>query len=110
MPLAVSDVDRTMLSAEAPDATIHAIPTGVDTSYFAPGELEEIPATLVFTGSMDWYPNEDAVLYFLESILPRIRRAVPGVSFTIVGLNSTARVVAAAAAAARVRVTGTGDD
>jgi sugar transferase (PEP-CTERM/EpsH1 system associated) len=110
MTLAVSDVDRTMLSAEAPDATIHAIPTGVDTSYFAPGDSEEIPATLVFVGSMDWYPNEDAVLYFLESILPRIRHAVPGVSFTIVGRNPTPRVVAAAAAAAGVRVTGTVDD
>ncbi len=110
MTLAVSEVDRTMLSSQAPGATIHAIPTGVDTSYFAPGESEETPATVVFTGSMDWYPNEDAVLYFLESILPRIRHAVPGVSFTIVGRNPTPRVIAAAAAAAGVRVTGTVDD
>jgi glycosyltransferase involved in cell wall biosynthesis len=110
MTLAVSEVDRVILSADAPDATIHAIPTGVDTSYFAPGDSEEVPGTLVFTGSMDWYPNEDAVLYFLESILPRIRHTAPGASFTIVGRNPTPRVVAAAAASAGVRVTGTVDD
>jgi glycosyltransferase involved in cell wall biosynthesis len=110
MTLTVSEVDRTRLAADAADAAIRAIPTGVDTSYFAPRGSEEIPAALVFTGSMDWYPNEDAVLYFLESILPRIRREVPGASFSIVGRSPTARVIAAAAAAAGVQVTGTVDD
>jgi sugar transferase (PEP-CTERM/EpsH1 system associated) len=110
MTLTVSEADRARLAADAAGATIRAIPTGVDTSYFAPDGSEEIPATLVFTGSMDWYPNEDAVLYFLESILPRIRREVPGTSFSIVGRSPTARVIAAAAASAGVRVTGTVDD
>ena len=41
-------------------ADIRAIPTGVDTSYFRPNGAAEMPDRLVFTGSMDWYPNEDA--------------------------------------------------
>ena len=35
----------------------------------------ERPAHLVFSGSMDWHPNEDAVIYFADAILPRIRAA-----------------------------------
>jgi glycosyltransferase involved in cell wall biosynthesis len=110
LTLAVSEVDRARLAGDAPGAAIRAIPTGVDTSYFAPGGSDERPAALVFTGSMDWYPNEDAVLYFMDSILPRIRREVPGASFSIVGRSPSARVIAAAAASVGVRVTGTVDD
>ena len=37
----------------------------------------EVPARLVFSGSMDWHPNEDAVCYFADAILPRIRAEFP---------------------------------
>ncbi len=106
---AVSDTDRALLSAAAPGALVRTIPTGVDTSYFAPGRSPEAPGTLVFTGSMDWHPNEDAVLHFLHAVLPRIRREVPQASFSVVGRNPTPRLLAAAAQAA-VRVTGTVED
>jgi glycosyltransferase involved in cell wall biosynthesis len=108
--IAVSEADRTLLAADAPGAILHAIPTGVDTAYFAPDSTRDVPDTLVFSGSMDWYPNEDAVLHFLEDVFPRIAERVPRVSFTIVGRNPTARVRAAAAARSGVFVTGTVDD
>ncbi len=34
---------------------------------------------LVFTGSMDWIPNEDAMTHFCRDILPRIRAQQPDV-------------------------------
>jgi glycosyltransferase involved in cell wall biosynthesis len=106
LTVAVSEADRDLLASNAPGAAIGAIPTGVDTSYFHPNGAVEAPATLVFTGSMDWYPNEDAVLYFLEAILPQIRREVPGVSLAVVGRDPSSRLQAAGAAAG-IRVTGT---
>jgi len=33
----------------------------------------ETPASRVFTGAMGWYSNEDAMLYFIDTILPAIR-------------------------------------
>jgi glycosyltransferase involved in cell wall biosynthesis len=45
---------------------------------------------------MDWYPNEDAVLHFVDAIWPRIRRACPLASFAVVGRNPSARVRALA--------------
>ncbi len=106
LTVAVSEADRALLAAGAPGADVRAIPTGVDTSYFNANGAVEAPATLVFTGSMDWYPNEDAIMYFMDAILPEVRREVPGVSLAVVGRDPTDRLRAAGAAAG-VRVTGT---
>jgi len=109
LTIAVSEVDRDMLAANAPGALVCAIPTGVNTSFFTRNGSPEAPASLVFTGSMDWYPNEEAALHFVKSILPRIRRDVPEVTLTIVGRKPTPRLRTAMADAG-VRVTGTVDD
>src|SRR5918996_4685007 len=109
LTIAVSEEDRARLSQMAPGAKTGAIPTGVDTSYFAPAGRAEIPGRLVFSGSMDWHPNEDAVIYFGESILPKIRERVPHASFAIVGRNPTQKL-RDAAERLRMIVTGTVDD
>jgi glycosyltransferase involved in cell wall biosynthesis len=69
----------------------------------------ENPTELVFTGSMDWYPNEDGILHFINYVLPLIRRKVPDASLTVVGRNPTNRIIAAASDAV-VTVTGTVPD
>jgi glycosyltransferase involved in cell wall biosynthesis len=107
--LTVSDVDRAVLAAAAPGAVVRSIPTGVDTAYFTPNGDHEAPGRVVFAGSMDWYPNEDAALHFMHAILPLVRREVAEASFQIVGRNPS-RTLRAAAARAGVEVTGTVPD
>ena len=109
LTIAVSDADRRLLAAAAPSARVSAVPTGVDVDYFAPDGAAEVPDRLVFTGSMDWYPNEDGIQHFIEAVLPRIRREVPRAALTVVGRNPSARL-RALAAAADVEVTGLVDD
>jgi len=109
LTIAVSHVDRDALTALVPGARVCSVPTGVDPAYFAPNGVSELPAHLVFTGGMDGYPNEDGILYFMESILPSIRREIPTVSFTVVGRNPSLRLRTAAAAQG-VHVTGTVED
>ncbi len=92
LTIAVSEDDRRRLETIAPGIRAASIPTGVDVDYFTPEPAAERPARLVFSGSMDWHPNEDAVLHFVDAILPRIRAEVPGATFTVVGRNPTARV------------------
>ena len=106
LTVAVSEADRALLAAGAPRADIRAISTGVDTTYFHPNGTAEKPATLVFTGSMDWYPNEDAILHFMDTMLPEVRRRAPGVTVAVVGRNPSARLKDAGKAAG-VEVTGT---
>jgi glycosyltransferase involved in cell wall biosynthesis len=109
LTVAVSEADRQLLQQLAPTARCVAIPTGVDAAYFTPGGRPEVPYRLVFTGSMDWHPNEDAILYFSEAILPLIRAQVPDVTVTVVGRTPSVRLRADAARAGIV-VTGTVDD
>jgi len=109
LTIAVSEADREVLAADAPGAKVRSISTGVDVSYFTPNGAHELPAGLVFTGAMDWYPNEDAMLYLVEAILPLIRREVSQASLVVVGRNPSPRLRTAAAEAG-VHVTGTVDD
>lgn len=107
--LAVSAEDCRTLQALAPAARIAPIPTGVDTTYFSPDRSVEREDHLVFSGSMDWYPNEDAVVHFADDVLPLIQRTRPGVTFSIVGRAPSLRVRELASRPG-VEVTGTVDD
>lgn len=109
LTIAVSEVDRDELAAIAPGSRVYAVPTGVDSAYFSPNGVLESPAHLVFTGAMDWHPNEDAIVYFLDAILPAIRREIPQVRLTVVGRNPSPRLRKEAAKAG-ICITGTVDD
>ena len=109
--VAVSPQDAEAFRAEYGVASVSDVPTGVDTDYFRPsGREARQPHDLVFTGSMDWMPNEDAILYFAEQILPRVRARVPGVTLTVVGRNAPPRVRALGDADPAIRVTGSVPD
>lgn len=86
--VAVSEEDRLRMEREYDLSEVEDVPTGVDTEFFRPrGGAGREPHNLVFTGSMDWLPNEDAIQYFTKEILPLVRRSVPDVSLTVVGRN-----------------------
>lgn len=108
--LAVSEADRKVFAQVIDPAKITVIPTGVDVDYFRPETAAENGQTLVFTGSMDWMPNEDAVFWFVENIMPRIRHDVPEVSLLVVGRRPSERLKALAARAKGLVVTGQVED
>jgi polysaccharide biosynthesis protein PslH len=103
----VSEEDACAMQTRYAVRSVSAVPTGVDTEFFAPLGLVRERADLVFTGSMDWFPNEDAVVFFCKDVLPKLR--TPGVTFTIVGRNPSARVRHLEMEPG-VRVTGTVED
>lgn len=97
---------RTMFGVEH----VSDIPTGVDAEYLAPPASSPHVADLVFVGLMDWLANEDGVLYFLERILPQIRRRRPQCTFAIVGRTPPPEILGWAQRDSRVLVTGTVPD
>lgn len=106
--LTVSENDRAFFRQYVEPERISVIPTGVDTEYFTPSAEPEQPGTMVFTGSMDWMPNEDAVTYFADKILPLVRNEIPAATFWAVGRRPPRRVQALASD--HVVVTGAVDD
>jgi sugar transferase (PEP-CTERM/EpsH1 system associated) len=108
--LAVSDADRrTLRDLYGPlRQPVHVVPTGVDTAYFAPRQVDVQPRHLVFTGSMDWLPNEDAMVFFAREVLPRIRVTEPETTLSIVGRHPTQSVMRLSGQG--IEVTGAVDD
>ena len=86
--IAVSAEDRDQMREEYGVNAVFEVPTGVDTEFFTPSGKENIdPHNVVFTGSMDWLPNEDAIRYYTEQIMPIVRRSLPDATLTVVGRN-----------------------
>jgi polysaccharide biosynthesis protein PslH len=110
--LAVSEADSATFERLYPGALrrpVHVVQTGVDTAYFTPPQEVARRAHLVFTGSMDWLPNEDGMQYFVRDILPLIRRAEPEATLSIIGRAPTP-AVRKLAEEAGIEVTGRVDD
>ena len=74
--------------------TVHVIPNGVDVpEHVAP---EAAQPTLSFTGTLDYQPNIEAVMFAIDAIWPRILAAVPDARFVVAGRNPTAGIRALA--------------
>jgi len=86
---------RTLVPNRA--AAIVGVPSGIDHIYFDPNRhyssyYDTSVPNFVFTGTMDYLPNVDAVCWFARDILPIIRRTFPLAQFYIVGSNPSAAV------------------
>lgn len=75
---------------------------GVDIDTFDPALDYKDPydqtssPVVVFTGAMDYWPNEDAVSWFVDEVFSRLKAKWPGVQFYIVGSRPTEKVLALA--------------
>lgn len=81
-----SDRDARVLGRLLPQMPITVVPNGVDTSYFKPTKREkEEDFTLVFTGTIRYYPNTEGLTFFLQKVFPLIREKAPAARLFIVG-------------------------
>lgn len=80
----VSPLDRDCMLSVNSDIPLSVVPMGVDLDYYQPSD-EEYGPNLLFTGTIRYFPNKDAVLYFYNQIFPLIKDAVPNAKFYIVG-------------------------
>jgi len=91
----VAPPDREAFRAIAPDIPSELLTNGVDLDYFephAPLERPDSPPILLFTGTMDYFPNLDAGYYLANSILPRVREVHPKAELYLVGANPPQRL------------------
>jgi polysaccharide biosynthesis protein PslH len=88
--------DEAFVKAELPETPTTVVPNGVDLDAFVPLAGAEEPDTLLYFGAINYFPNEDAVVYFIDQILPKIRALRPNVRFQILGPGAGAEVLARA--------------
>jgi sugar transferase (PEP-CTERM/EpsH1 system associated) len=87
--LVSTDREARLLRGIAPAARVEAVPNGVDSDYFSPAAVPRTPGppTIVFTGDMSYFPNQNAVTWFADDVLPKIAAQIPAVRFLVVGRN-----------------------
>lgn len=97
--LFVSGPETELFKTLAPESsdTMFAVNNGIDLDFFSPDGQWNSPYEgdgphFVFTGSMDYWPNVDAVTWFAEDIFPRLLSKYPTAAFYIVGARPTAAV------------------
>ncbi len=100
--------DEQLLLRDCPTVRTAVVPNAVDTEFFRPRQTAPDPETIVFFGVIDYQPNTDGVLFFLDEVLPRIKRHHPKAKVAIVGASPPEAVTARASA--DVMVTGFVDD
>jgi len=87
---ACSDHDRAQLQALGPNLPMFVVPNVVDINEYSSDRREDARKVL-FQGGMDWYPNRDAVEFFIAQIFPQIKSQVPDVRFVVAGRNPPER-------------------
>jgi len=83
----VSREDGELLRIHAPAAHVHVVANGTDIRYFVPQPKEAKPNTLVFAGSLRWYPNVSALRFFRDRVWPQLKTQVPGLECILAGKN-----------------------
>lgn len=92
LTLVVTDVERQILAAEVPDASIAVLPNiHDDESLGLPFELRE---GILFVGSFPHPPNRDAAHFLVEDVLPLVWEKLPGVKCYLAGSSPTADILA----------------
>jgi len=70
------------------NGNVTVCPNGVDTDFFYFTESTEGSSSdLCFLGNMGYFPNVDAVLFFVKKIFPLVKKKISDVKFYIVGIN-----------------------
>src|SRR5579884_3869591 len=86
--LVPSERERLVLKRLQPSGIIEVVPNGVDIEAFQKSSsIQEVLGRIIFTGSMDYYPNVHAVLFFAQKVWPLIRAQIPTATWHIVGKN-----------------------
>jgi len=107
----VSEADAATLQRIAPGAPVSVVPNGVDTDFFsATHTIAPTPKSLIFVGSMDWYPNRLAMDWLAAELWPALAHDDPERRMTVVGRNPPPSIVNASRADGRIAVTGFVDD
>ncbi len=104
----VANFDRDYLLKQDNSLNLSVVPMGVDLKYFHPNQDNiyqpldsdesqssvslDSTKNLLFTGTMNYFPNVDAVIYFCEEIYPLIQKQHPDVNFYIVGNHPSEQV------------------
>ena len=89
----VSQEDKQELDSRCPTGKTLIVKNGIDTKNILPVDNSN-SSKMLFMGTISYYPNIDAILYFVEAILPEIRKHNNDNFFCIAGRKPPSNIQA----------------
>ena len=86
IPITKRDAEK--LNSLGNNKPCYVCPAGYDPEKIKPGNREVNYRSLFFLGSLDWYPNQEGLVWFIDNVWQRINKKYPDVEFFVAGRNS----------------------
>ncbi len=91
----MSPIDRAQVKRATPGVKTILAPNGVDVEFFHIDDtIERDNHTAVYMGDYKYFPNTDAVLYFIREILPHVRHERPNFELVLLGKDAPPELMA----------------
>ena len=94
LTLVVSETERQLLAAEAPDVRVQVV-SNIH-RIFGSANPPEAREGLLFIGTFAHPPNRDAVLFFCSEVMPLLRARIPEICLKVIGSDPPAEILACA--------------
>ena len=91
---ACSEIERWRIARYCGAAVVRVVPNAIRLPQPLPAKAAGSIFTLLFTGNLAYYPNEDAVQFFCRDILPRLRNAPYPVRLLVAGRSPSEKLLA----------------
>jgi glycosyltransferase involved in cell wall biosynthesis len=79
--------DEAAIRSALPGVLTAVVPNAVDTAFFSRGSMRRERGTILFYGTLSYYPNLDGLLFFLREVMPIVRRSHPAARLKVVGAD-----------------------
>ncbi len=91
--LITSAKDRDYLLNKGYAKQVFIVPNTIKINGYQESNGHDKNSEILFCGMLSYPHNEEAALFFAERVFPKIKKAFPGVRFTVVGKNPTEKVL-----------------
>jgi glycosyltransferase involved in cell wall biosynthesis len=81
----ITEIDKQYFKKWGVNVPFHVSPTGIQLPQYLVNHTEELPNSVFHFGSMDWMPNEEAVLWFINNVWDKVLTKVPQAKFYVIG-------------------------
>lgn len=84
----ITERDGRILNEMGNKKPMHVSPTGIDTTALIPHSKNLEHPSLFHIGSLEWSPNQEGLIWFIEKCWPIIHNRFPDLKFYIAGRNA----------------------
>jgi sugar transferase (PEP-CTERM/EpsH1 system associated) len=91
----VSANESLLFAEQLPESSkVRVMGNGIDTDVFFPDPIRQVSGhpVFLFTGVMNYRPNEDAVEWFVDAVWPSILSAWPEAEFIVAGMDPSPKI------------------